>query len=46
MIILIQQSLKEKNHFFIRVFNPVFRIRMDPGFFADMDPGFKSPDPF
>ena len=24
---------------------PVFRIRMDPGFFADPDPGFKSPDP-
>ena len=23
----------------------VFRIRMDPGFFADPDPGFKSPDP-
>ena len=23
---------------------PVFRIRMDPGFFADPDPGFKSPD--
>ena len=24
---------------------PVFRIRMDLGFFADPDPGFKSPDP-
>ena len=23
----------------------VFRIRMDPGFFADPDLGFKSPDP-
>ena len=24
---------------------PVFRIRMDPSFFAYPDPGFKSPDP-
>ena len=23
----------------------VFRIRMDPGFFADPDPDFKNPDP-
>ena len=28
-----------------RSLKPVFRIRMDPGFFADPDPGIKSPDP-
>ena len=25
--------------------SPVFRIRLDPGSFADPDPGFKSLDP-
>ena len=26
------------------LFEPVFRIRMDQGFFADLDPGLKRPD--
>ena len=26
-------------------FKSVFRIRMDPGFFADPDPDFRNPDP-
>ena len=29
----------------VKQFYSVFRIRMDPGFFADPDPGFESPDP-
>ena len=28
-----------------QLFLPVFRIRMDLGFFADPDPSFKNPDP-
>ena len=33
--------------FYTAIFSAVFRIRMDPVFFADPhpDPGFKSPDP-
>ena len=34
-----------RNRMKYTVLFPVFRIRMDPGFFADSDPGFKSPDP-
>ena len=29
----------------IVLYQAVFRIRMDPGFFADPDPDFKNPDP-
>ena len=28
----------------IVLYQAVFRIRMDPGFFADPDPDFKNPD--
>ena len=28
----------------LEVYKAVFRIRMDPGFFAHPDPGIKSPD--
>ena len=34
---------QDKMHFYGP--KPVFRIRMDPSFFADQDPDFKNPDP-
>ena len=37
--------IKSTRNLFFVWFHPVFRIRMDPGFFADPDPGFKSLDP-
>ena len=43
-----KKILNEVGKFFVPFspsYLPVFRIRMDPGFFADPDPGFKSPDP-